>query len=70
MGLIDDMPVHKELLASIKNGLLRDSRSKKSGFRKLSVTADRFLKTGYEADPNEINYQKFPDHEFGDIQTD
>lgn len=67
MGLINDMPTYEKRLTSLKNGLLLESISSKPGFRELSVTADEFLKTGYEVDPNQLNYQKYPELIFEDI---
>ncbi len=67
MGLINDMPIYEKRLALLKNGLLLESASSKPGFRKLSVAVDRFLKTGYKEDPNQLNYKKYPELIFEDI---
>jgi hypothetical protein len=43
------------------------SSSGKPAFRDISRTAETFLKTGYTADPNELNFKKYPTLDFGDI---
>jgi len=65
--LITDMPVYETRLEAIREGLALTSSSGKPAFRDLSRTAEAFLRTGYEADPNELNFKKYPTLEFGDI---
>lgn len=67
MNLIEDMPEYEQRLASIKEGLILESSSSKSDFRNISRAAETFLKTGYEEDPNKINYEKFQQLKFEDI---
>jgi predicted Zn-dependent peptidase len=69
MGLLDDMPMYKERLPTLKNGLLLEAGSSKPSFRQLSTTTENFLKTGYDNDPNELNYAKYPNLTFEDIQS-
>ena len=67
MGLIKNMPTYEARLPAIREGLTLTSGSAKPGFRDLSITAETFLKTGYEADPNEMNFRQYPNLEFSDI---
>lgn len=67
IGLINDMPTYEKRLTALKNGLLLESISSKPSCRGLSIKADDFLKTGYEVDPKQLNYQKYPELIFEDI---
>lgn len=69
MGLLNDMPRYEERLPSLKNGLLLEASSGKPNFRQLSTTVESFLETGYESDPNELNYLNYPNLTFEDIQS-
>ncbi|MFD0797503.1 M16 family metallopeptidase [Maribacter chungangensis] len=69
MDLLNDMPTYEERLPSLKNGLLLEASSNRPNFRQLSTTVENFLNTEYESDPNELNYAKFPDLTFEDIQS-
>jgi predicted Zn-dependent peptidase len=69
MGLLKDMPVYKSRTDEIKNGLILQSSSSKPNFRDLSETVDALLRSGYTKDPNEINYTKYPQLTFEDIQS-
>lgn len=66
-GLLADMPVYETRLEAIREGLMLSSSSSRPVFRDISRTAETFLKTGYTADPNELNFTKYPTLEFGDI---
>ncbi|MGB5404252.1 MAG: pitrilysin family protein [Robiginitalea sp.] len=66
-GLLTDMPIYETRLEAIREGLILSSGSSKPAFRDLSPRAEAFLKTGYTADPNELNFTKYPTLEFGDI---
>jgi hypothetical protein len=63
------MPVYKSRTEDIKNGLILQSSSSKPNFRDLSETADALVHSGYTKDPNEINYSKYPQLTFEDIES-
>ncbi len=69
MGLITDMPTYEERLIPIRDGLILESGASKPSFREISQSVDAFLNSGYKEDPNKINFAKYPDLTFDDIQS-
>ncbi len=69
MGLLTDMPSYEERLVPIRDGLVLKTSASKPAFRELSQSVDAFLNSGYQEDPNKINFEKYPDLTFDDIQS-
>jgi hypothetical protein len=69
MGLLTEMPVYKSRTDDIKNGLMLQSSAGKPNFRDISENVDALIRSGYAKDPNEINYAKYPQLTFEDIES-
>jgi predicted Zn-dependent peptidase len=67
MGLIEEMPQYKSRLKTVREGLILESSSSKPTFRNLSRRVESFMKTGFEEDPNKLNYERYHELEFEDI---